>query len=138
MGESTDAIFFYGFHADEGEWDDFLGKEWESTFAAKMGTPEPDVDFDTEDHKTLHVAFWEVRKKLVDAEPCEVDTHCSGECPMPYVSVKASKTKAWRGDPQEIKSLAIDPEWNAQLKKFCELMSIPWQEPKWWLVSDWN
>jgi sulfatase maturation enzyme AslB (radical SAM superfamily) len=138
MGTSTDAILFYGFHADEGEWDDFFGEEWENTFAAKVGTPEPVVGFDTEKHKAEHVAFWRARKKLVEAEPCEVDSHCSGECPMPYVCVKASKTKACRGYPQEIKSLTVEPEWEIQLNKFCELMNIPWQEPRWWLVSDWT
>jgi hypothetical protein len=70
----------------------------------------------------------------------EVDTHCSGECPMPLVAVKASKTRAWRGNPMEVTSLEVKPEWEQELRAFCDLMGIDVkdQTPKWWLVSDWN
>jgi hypothetical protein len=143
MGQSTDAILFWGFHADEGEWDEFIGDEegdsnWEAAYAAKKGEPAPAVEYDTEENKALHSAHWEREHKLIAAEPCEVDSHCSGDCPMPFVCVKASKTTAWRGDPKEIASLAVGPTWESELRGFCALMGIPWQEPKWWLASDWN
>lgn len=138
MGQSTDGILFYGIHADEGEWDEQLGDEWEEEYASKKGVPAPTVEYDTAAHKALHQAFWDKKHDLTKAEPCAVDTHCSGECPMPYAFVKASKTRASRGYPQQITSLAVQPEWDAQLRAFCETMGIPWQQPKWWLVSDWN
>ena len=138
MGQSTDAILFYGFHAEEGDWDEIIGDDWEDAYAAKKGDPEPGVPYDTAENKKLHSDFWNRKSKLVDAEPCEVGTHCSGDFPMPFVCVKASKTRACRGYPEEIKSLDVGEDWKAILMAFCELLGIPWQEPKWWLVSDWN
>lgn len=145
MGQSTDAILFYGFHADEGEWDEFIGigdeeedgsTDWEDAFAAKKGTAAPTVEY--ESNEELFSAYWEAKRKLIEAEPCEVDSHCSCDCPMPFVCVKKSKTTAWRGSPAEITSIAVESTWNEQLRTFCELMGIPWQKPRWWMVSNWR
>jgi len=87
-----------------------------------------------------HEAYWEKKRKIVEAAPCLVATHCSGECPMPYVAVKASHTICHRGYMEEITSLAVDPDWNKALAEFCETMGIQIKGKKaaWWLVSDWN
>jgi hypothetical protein len=87
-----------------------------------------------------HRAYWEARREIVEAAPCVVDTHCSGECPMPYVAVAASRTISNRGYMSEITSLAVDPTWNDALAEFCAAMSIKTDGMKaaWWLVSDWN
>jgi len=145
MGRSTDAILFYGFHAGEGAWDEILGGDWETTYVGKKGVLPPPVEYDTDEHKAQHRTFWSARSALVTAEPCTIGTHCSSECPMPFVCIRASKTRARRGHPEEIKPLAIAhehewsaPRWDAQLKAFCELMGIPWQTPGWWIVSDWS
>lgn len=87
-----------------------------------------------------HRAYWDAKRKLVDAAECCVGTHCSGECPMPYVAVKASCTISNRGYMNEITSLAVDPAWNEALAEFCTAMGIKTSGCKaaWWLVSDWN
>jgi hypothetical protein len=85
-------------------------------------------------------AYWEAKEKIADASPCVVGTHCSGECPMPYVAVKASLTISHRGCPSKITSLTIEPNWGDQLAEFCKILGVKTKNKKaaWWLVSDWN
>lgn len=52
------------------------------------------------------------------------------------LAVDNSYKSAWWAELIEIKSLEIGPEWNKQLQDFCEIMGIPWQEPKWYLTSN--
>ena len=138
MGTNTDAILFYGFHADEGAWDEFIGEnDWEDKFVEVSGRPAPKAEF-SDDTKGDYVSYWKMKKAFVDAEPCQVDFHCSGSAAMPYACVKASKTVAWRGNPIQISSLAVDPTWDEALQTFAKKMGIPWQEPRWWLVSYWG
>lgn len=138
MGTTTDAILFYGFHAGENEWDEFIGEgDWKDVFAKVMGHPEPKAVFN-DDTKDEHIAYWKTKGALAEAEPCEVDFHCYGDSPMPYLCVKASKTVTARGDASEIKSLTVDPTWDEALQIFAKKMGIPWQQPKWWLVSYWS
>lgn len=87
-----------------------------------------------------HTAYWAAKQKIVEAAVCCVDTHCSGECPMPYVTVKASRTTSRRGCMKEIASLAVDPTWDEALTEFCASMGIKTDGLKaaWWLVSDWT
>lgn len=71
--------------------------------------------------------------------PVQRSTHCSAEHPIPYVTVAESRITASRGSPEEVKSLAVKPEWKEQLDAFLKELSIkpPQPEPRWWLVSDW-
>jgi hypothetical protein len=174
MGQSTDAILFYGFcwteetnapwniGKDYDDHDDKDDGDWEKRFARLKGLKDPDRPFPNrevprtrengydstpKDYSAAeqaiideHRASWAAKRELVATSTVEVETHCSGECPMPLVAVKASKTKAWRGNPMEITSLDVKPEWDAELRGFCDLMGIDVkdQAPKWWLVSDWT
>lgn len=87
-------------------------------------------------------AFLDAKHKLVEAEPCDIDTHCSDECPMPLVAIKASVVTNYRGSmtPVNVGTLNIGEGWNEQLAAFCELMDIDTeaQEPGWYLVSYWG
>lgn len=168
MGQSTDAILFFGFcwdeetrrpweigkdRDDEGENDE----DWEARYARLKGLAEPPPipnkgidprtgryieDYTPEEQAIVdrRKSYWDEKRKLIEPLNVFVDTHCSGECPMPFVAIKASKTRAWRGNPMEVTSLEIKPEWEHELRAFCDLMGIDVkdQKPKWWLVSDWN
>jgi len=165
MGTSTDAILFYGYC-----WDDETSRPWEidpdddwegryartkgclppsTPFPARMVTPTREngwnstpTDYSAEEQAIIdqHTAYWAAKRKLVEEATCLIDTHCSGECPMPYVAVQASRTISNRGDMNEITSLAVDPAWDAALAEFCAAMGIKidGQKAAWWLVSDWN
>lgn len=169
MGQSTDAILFYGFcWDDEARWPWNVGKtyeereedddDWETRYARLKGLPEPTEkypnkgidprtgrymeDYTPEEQAIVdrRKAYGDEKRKLTEGLNIEIDTHCSGECPMPFVAVKASKTRAWRGNPMEVTSLEIKSEWEVELRAFCDLMGIDVKDqvPKWWLVSDWN
>jgi len=184
MGQSTDAILFYGYcwedetsrpwtigaddvNEDDGrdedeDEDDAEDDEWEARYARGKGclppsTPFPErmvkptrengwsstpKDYSPAEQAIIdqHTAYWDAKRTIVEAATCGVGTHCSGECPMPYVAVKASETIASRGNMEEITSLAVDPAWDTELAAFCAAMGIKTNGKKaaWWLVSNWN
>lgn len=168
MGVSTDAILFYGYcWSDEAHslWktdDDNEEDSWEDRYARTKGLPPPSTPYPertvpstrengwdstpkdyTAAEKAIikqHTTYWDAKGKLVDASPCLVDSHCSASCPMPYVAVRKSVTLSYRGYPNKIASLDIDPAWNATLAEFCKTMDIKVgnKKPGWWLVSDWS
>jgi hypothetical protein len=146
MGVSTDAILFWGIvSTDEDErWlrpsdEDEEGDvpDWEARYAAAVGVPEPSEPYG-EESKPLYHDYWDRKRAAIEASGCSMGTHCSGDYPMDYVTVVASKTRASRGCPQEIRSLEVGPDWEAKLRDFCAQLGIPWQEPGWWLVSYWG
>jgi hypothetical protein len=122
MGISSDGMFFYGLI-----WKD-EDKPWKSPTPdeltkAKYG--EPDWE-----------ELYEMRAgKKADKSPVLADIHCSFEFSMPLVAVRKTFVKAYRGDPQRAKILTIDPEWEGELREFCEIMGIKWREPAWWVTS---
>lgn len=159
MGVSTDAILFYGFTFTDGEpseddypWaEDYYESGWEEYYTERVtGIKRPDIDWDSYD--TSHPDKWPDReryddwqaivKKAVDECPCDIDAHCSDDYPMLYVAIKSSVVRAWRGYPKEIEAdMGVglrDVAWNKEIHKFCEIMGIEYEIPKWWLVSDWS
>lgn len=159
MGVSTDAILIWGLcDNDENRWVN-LGREyddpdyveatdddddedtddeedWEEVYAVRMGLERPPKPYG--EHKDKYPPFWDARNKLVKDSGCQIDNHCSDGCLMPFVAVSDSVVSASRGYPVEVKSLEVKPEWEAKLRRFCEVMGIKWAEPKWWLVSWWG
>ncbi len=172
MGQSTDAILFYGYvwheetsrpwtigtddeerENDDEDWEDRLARVSglnppEEPFPQRTVPPTKENGYDStpkdltpeerairDKYDAYRTAKWELSKK----EVCEVSTHCSGECPMPFVCIKATKIVCSRGDSQEVTSLTIGPDWNEQLRVFCELMGIEIgdMKPGWYMVSDW-
>lgn len=167
MGQSTDAILFYGYcwteetrrpwtigrddeHADDDDGD------WEARYAKALGVDEPTEEYpETRDRRgqqrtdltqaeqaivAKFAAYWDKQRALIEASACEVGTHCSGDCPMPYVAIKASEIRSWRGHMNEVKSLDVGHDWNVRLTEFCETMGIDVaaMRPAWWLVSNWS
>lgn len=145
---------------EESDDDSHDDEDWEARYASKYGLtkpekPFPDKGYDLKAGKPITnytpeeqaivdewKAYFDAKRKIVEASPCEVDTHCSGECPMPYVCVKDSYVCNSRGDYTELKpeQFEVEEHWNDQLKKFCNLMGItmPAGGPKWYLVSYWG
>lgn len=148
MGQSTDAILFYGYC-----WEEELENPWD----------DPDKEIDEEDYEDwgdryarLHGQepweavhgeakrrkWWAKRDKLIVACPCVVSAHCHHEYPMPFVAIKETVITASRGSPEQLPptQLNLKPQWRRQLDEFCKLMEIkpPQEEPRWWLVSYWG
>jgi len=123
MGISSDGIFFYGLM-----WKDKDDPPWKS--------PTPDELENSKYGEPDWEELYEVRSgNKTEHSPVELDIHCSFDCSMHYLAVKRSLVRAYRGGPKQVKVLEASPEWEGQLKKFCETMGIKWREPSWWLTS---
>ena len=145
MGVSTDGILFYGIcleeeaeipweGADEGDVDDV-----ESYYASKAGVKPPEEEYsDDPKVKELYHEYWEAKNKAHEASKCDVVHHCSYDYPMFGLAVKESVESANRGYPQEVKSIAVQEDWDSLLKDYCEKMDVEYVQPKWWLVSMWG
>lgn len=142
MGISCDAILFFGFPF--GEEDDPIlggdedGESWESKLYALSGVKMPEESYDEKDAKLKerYHAAWDAQRAVLKKEVCEIDTHATGDYPMPFVCIKATKTTAYLGDPKKIETPKTDPkEWIEALRTFCDKLGIEWQEPAWYLVS---
>lgn len=169
MGQSTNAVLFYGYCWDEETsrpWN--IGKEcdedadeddWETRYANLKGLKEPTDEFPnrraadgystpkdyTPEEQAIidkFSAYWDAKRKLVESSGCEVDSHCSGDCSMPYVCIKKSEITAYRGDMTIVTqdTLKVEPDWDQQLAAFCDLMGIDVKDmkPAWYMVSYWG
>ena len=164
MGVSTNAILFYGYCWDkeielfpcdpDGDF-----PEWDRIILRKRNVPDPWEAFPSEEFRTLdwrerrqkgdawmkehevELNAWTEAKKFVREEfGCEIGSHCSGGCSMPYVFV--SEVVARRGYPLSVTpaTLAIDPVWHSLLDRFLAELGIdrPQEKPGWWLASYWS
>lgn len=158
MGQSTDAILFYGYYWDEecdilppemddgwekgillrrgvvGPWDAYLSQQIE---AMPYGR-ERDEAFQKwrEKHQAELDAWRDTLVAIGEEFGCDVDFHCSENCRMPYVAVNDSNAIAHRGYPKKISSLTVDPSWDGLLERFMTEVGIvkpKGQEgPAWW------
>lgn len=164
MGVSTDGILFYGFvWEDETDLfdndDDKDEIEWQEIIAIKRGHENPWIKYPPElenapysaareanskawmdAHRSELDAWYEIKKKIQAEFGCDINYHCSGECPIPYISVNESRRVAHRGSPREVESLNIKPEWDSLLTAFVEALGleVPHEKPKWVLASMWH
>jgi hypothetical protein len=150
MGQSTDAILFFGFDLGEDfipPWEDDSPHEdwsWDDYYAQKKGLKYPAhleglAEF-TPEQSDEYGRYLEERSKLVEAAGAKMSTHCSCEYPMHYVYVR--ETLANRGYPKVIDpdSLRVNSDDFKALREFMKEMGIEGyedKEPEWHLVSDW-
>lgn len=149
MGRSAKAILFYGFCWTEetdspwnigfkyNQWDE-KEEDWKERYASRSGvTPPAEVKpYPTKPYQK----YFNAKLDLIDALPVGIDFHCDVDCRMPFVFVKNSRLSNYGGDMTEITSLEVKPEWEAQLREFCEFMGIDVKDmkPTWWMVSYWG
>lgn len=57
-----------------------------------------------------------------------------------YVSIKETELRGSCGEATEVVAdrRSQNINWDSQLREFCELMGIPFTQPKWWLVVDYR
>jgi hypothetical protein len=91
MGQSTDAILFWGYcweeetskpwtigvDEDDGGSDEADDEGWEGRYALTKGVAPPPVPYDTEANKAQHAAYWAAKRDACADAGCLVDTHCS-------------------------------------------------------------
>jgi hypothetical protein len=139
MGQSTNAILFYGYcwHEELELWEGSDGgeDEWAERVTKRRGATDPWKDYPNaemtllpyEDQRRAGDAWVAANRAALDKwredvekvrEEFGVDIawHCSCDCPMPYVFVVGTETTARRGYPQRIDpgSLRLEGDSNAQ------------------------
>ena len=140
MGQSTDGILFYGVElgepyevktASNEDWI-FDHWAWSNRYAERKGIVQQEGE-SRED-------FYDRKTKTIEASGCEVGTHCSGDCPMLYVSVK--EFIARQGDPDKLnaKDFVPLPDAEEKLRAFFEVMGLVFDpaDVSWYLVSYWG
>ncbi len=168
MGVSTNAVIFYGYcWEDEGidlleGHGDIRGErpEWPEIVLRKRGGVNPWDAYPKEIEKLPYkerelcsaewiavnrrqIDEWYAAKQAVEAEfGCDIEQHCSGDCPMPFITITGSGTMARRGYPVAMDAWPLtDTAWDAKLQRFCDELGIAppeGQRPGWWLVSYWG
>lgn len=132
MGQSTDAYLFYGY-------------AWSEEHRL-FGDPDYDEDEDEFDRE------WTASESGKEEFGVEINSHCSGDYPIPLIHISESMTRAWRGDPKEVDVAAIATapldEWNARLAAFVEKHGISLEStdkydpapkgPGWFIASYWG
>lgn len=125
MGQSTDAILFYGY-----TWQDQESLE----------------TIDGEEIDTYDLG----ESDLAKTHGVGVDSHCSCEYAIPFIHIAEAHVTAYRGDSQsiDVSALADSPtdEWDKRLYEFIQDANInmavsehsePVKGPGWFLVSNW-
>ncbi len=117
MGQSTDAILVWGFDLGDREG---LDEEVQNR-----------IEHWNDD------GYDEVTA-LEKSTGAELVSHCSCDCPHYIIGVTKTKTRAWRGHPQEIESLDLDvAEGQAALGAFAKALGVDTKVGRWILASDW-
>lgn len=126
MGVSSDGILYFGFQVGgEDEKPEWFG-EYEDFDDWLIG--QSDVSED---------APYEIRKKIIEACPAEMQLFCSYDYPMYVLGIRGAEHRAYRGDIVEIgpAELSVDQIKVDAFKGWCIANGIEWQEPKWLLCS---
>jgi hypothetical protein len=155
MGQSTDAILFYGIELDEtnplqtlldpdhdnNEFEvDF--KEW---LCERLGGPKkPKWDSEANEYVTPWVTWREAMNQFlkdVGLSNIDLDTHCSSSYPMYYLS--AFEITANRGYPVGLDLKVLDDpaelrKYNEQLEHVAKLLKLENYEVSWYLASYWG
>lgn len=121
MGQSTNAVLAYGWAFGE-EFDHY----------AEQGV-------------------WDELEPKLKKLGVALESHCSGECPMPALIIAKSQTTAHRGYPEKISKLEARPDWDGMLQRGMMLIKQAYKDakyppeflktkdtPSWVLYSMWN
>lgn len=147
MGQSTDGLVAFGFDLGEQEElpealleagrQDGDGFEWQSVVSVLTDLTPPGVEWE-DTFVQVYRDYWAKQREATENHPLEMVCHCSGECPMWFLAVRGTVTRAKRGFPQPVEMPAVSDEAIKALHGFCERFGLKWQEPRWHVFSMWD
>lgn len=157
MGCDADAFLYYGFNfADDDKYDeekpswleDQRGDK-ETFYAAKHGVVDDSGLFTKEGGYAIKVgepgyseadkkwhAWLDKKNKLWRDAGGDINFYGCDDGQTHFAYIKMLQAD-WSESLVVPKLPDIAPEEIDKLKKFCEVMEIPWQEPKWHLAARW-
>lgn len=145
MGNSADADVIYGFViGGEGyPGDDPFSSDWEERYADACGYPEPTIPYESSSQaKAEHRAYWDKKHDLVEAAKCEVvsEGSMSDGYTTEYVTHRGPLTRCSWDSPTELdlQKITPKPEWDKELREFCDVLGIPWQQPKLMIICSYG
>lgn len=124
---------------------------WEKEYLRRKGLADPfagapsydpeysewKVSIDPETGKTREALideYYDKKKELLG--DVEIDTHCSGEYPIYFVTYKPWQLRAWRGESKKVPPFPRDSVVvDAAVQEFCEFLELPFRQPEWRLAS---
>lgn len=146
MGTDPHGLVFYGFALvdedgyaiePEGAWrqgeHDSLYVDWEEFYIQTTGGLEEPVDDDY--HSPEWAEYRAKREALLKAGGVSVELAGYDENLIKVICIKETWTRAEWAEVLPIKSLEVHPEWARQLRAWCEVMGILWQEPGWYVAA---
>ena len=147
MGMDAYADIYFGFPLNSLPWQAYDSdedgddeydedEEVENRLYRKLGLAEPTVAY--EDDPEAHRAHWKVQRAAEEAQTCEVASdHSDYGDPMYHVHVKrANVHTSWDSDQRfEPMNFGDEAAMTEDLRAFCELMDIPFEEPGWYLTA---
>lgn len=130
MGVDVTARVFYGiplgrdFQFPE-TWneDDGVAEGWIPAYLASIGITEKDNEKE----------YWEKSTELAIKGVTGIGWGCAEGCEKYYVRISDAGVSSYWGDIEEI-DFIVKPEWNEQLKDFCEKVGLEYKQPKWYLT----
>ena len=143
MGMNAEGMLFWGFPIVDEYGDPIEGlawvdddMDWAEHYATQSGLSKPQADYDRNNPEIVqqYQAYWEQERELTDALSVTIQSY-GYEWTAQAVCIQASITKAEWSETKPIASLQVGETWKSDLLAFCEVMAIPWQEPKWYLTS---
>lgn len=168
MGVSTNAVLFYGYCWDEervrlvpeeygGDWTHFLATRrghkcpWDELPKRLCERDAPDYVHDyikrnegieawKQENRAALDEWYAVRQAIEKEFGVELDSHCSGDYPIPYLAAKQYTARRGYPVPVDATDLAAAPDWDARLDRWLSEMGVekPNPAPRWWLVSYWS
>lgn len=145
MGGDPRGMVFYGFALiDEkgkpvepwgaaGGSATFLG--WEERYLKAKGGAEYDVPANANYLGRDWENWRQESGALIDA--CSVDVQLAGYDGnlVSCVVIKKTFVEAYWAEIKPLKTLETKPEWDSQLREWCELLGVPYLKPGWFVAS---
>lgn len=149
MGNDASAYVFYGYCWNEEQDFSTYMDTWAENKLKATGHSDPwerhpggrRPDWVAENSEAIDA--WDAAKKaLIDELPVKWGRHASGDCPMPMLMVKGTKTSADWGQPCPLPSTEVGEQWKTQLDAFLVAEGIDPPEgenqPGWWMAAYWG
>lgn len=147
MGSEPHGLVFYGFplvdedgepvnpwasEDDEEEEGDDPYCDWGERLAIARGAAKPEhKDYNSSDWGT----FFKKKAEAKEASPINVALAGYGECLIDCIVIKESYVRAEWGEVLPLKTLETKPEWDGQLREWCETLGIEYRQPGWFVAA---